>query len=139
MAYSDTEKTEIINKVCERIESGASLRTACDREGIPRKTFFQWIDKDKSKSNQYARAVNERAEYLAEDLIDLVEKRDDIVYSDESGKLRTDAVLVQAKRLEVDTKKWIVSKLFPKKYGDKIGLETDESLNIITVKPKNAE
>jgi len=41
--------------------------------------------------------------------------------ADEAGR-QTDAVGVQAARLRVDTRKWVASRLLPKKYGDRASL-----------------
>jgi hypothetical protein len=37
----------------------------------------------------------------------------------------TDSGAVQKQRLQVDTRKWLLSKLAPKKYGDKLELSGD--------------
>ena len=44
--------------------------------------------------------------------------------STESGA--TDSGAVQKQRLQVDTRKWLLSKLAPKKYGDRMTLAGDE-------------
>ncbi len=44
-----------------------------------------------------------------------MEIADDVDFASESGN-----AAVQAARLRVDTRKWLLSKLLPKKYGDRI-------------------
>ena len=43
--------------------------------------------------------------------------------ANEDGTERTDSEAIQRSKLRVDTRKWAMSKLAPKKYGDKITQE----------------
>jgi hypothetical protein len=50
--------------------------------------------------------------------------------------------LVQKQRLQVDSRKWLLSKMLPKVYGDKIELSGDASapliqrIELVAVRPK---
>lgn len=124
MAY---DKDKIFPLILSEIEEGASLRSILRREGMPnRNTFFEWVDNDKEKANQYARAMDERAESKFESIEDdyLEEPQRD----PETGKI--DTGWVQLQRLKIDAKKWELSKLKPKKYGERI--QTEHSGEITT-------
>ena len=102
------------------IEEGNSLRYTLKRDGMPTSTtFYEWIDNDKEKSIHYARAIEARAELKFESI-----EQD---YSEEPQRDaetgRIDSAWVQLQRLKIDAKKWELSKLNPKKYGDKIQQE----------------
>ena len=44
--------------------------------------------------------------------------------------MRMNSEYVQRSRIRIDTRKWIASKLKPKKYGDKVDVTTDgEKIN----------
>jgi hypothetical protein len=102
--YSD----ELFVELCDRIAEGRSLRSVCSDADMPaKKSVFQWLATNPALSDQYARACEERAEYLAE--LALIEANNE---STESGAVARD-------RLKVDTIKWFASKLAPKKYGDR--------------------
>lgn len=58
----------------------------------------------------YAHAKRQQIEAMAEDIVDIA--------SDET----LDA---NERRLQVDTRKWLLSKLIPKTYGDKLDLTSD--------------
>jgi hypothetical protein len=53
-----------------------------------------------------------------------------------------DNALVQKQRLQVDSRKWLLSKMLPKIYGDKIELSGDASapliqrIELVAVRPK---
>ena len=62
-------------------------------------------------AKQYARAKECQLEALAEDIVDIADSVEPI--SDATGKAR----------LQIDSRKWLLSKLVPKKYGDKVTTE----------------
>jgi hypothetical protein len=129
MTY-DIEKT--FNLIIESIESGLSLRATLRKEGMPDSTtFYSWIEKDEHKALHYARAMEVRAEIRFESIeADYMEEpqRDPT-----TGKI--DTGWVQLQRLKIDAKKWELSKLQPKKYGDKIQNEHSGEIttNIISL------
>jgi hypothetical protein len=129
MTY-DIEKT--FNLIIESIESGLSLRATLRKEGMPDSTtFYSWIEKDKNKAIHYTRAMEVRAEIRFESIeADYMEQpqRDPT-----TGKI--DTGWVQLQRLKIDAKKWELSKLQPKKYGDKIQNEHSGEIttNIISL------
>ena len=132
MAYSEKQRQEILDKVCDELEKGLSLRKSLEKiQGPPRKTFFEWIDADSAKRNQYARACEDRADALFEEIINISDDNAGDSYTDEEGNERANHANVQRSRLRVDSRKWILSKMMPKKYGDKLDLTTDgESMNM---------
>ena len=74
---------------------------------------------DKSKLKQYTYACDERADLIFEDIIDISDNVEhDVVEKD--GRTYTDHAVVQRDRLRVDSRKWYLSKINPKKYSDKI-------------------
>ena len=137
MAYSEEQKEEILNNIFNMIESGKSLRFALSQIPLSSSTFFIWIEEDPDKSKQYAYVTDIRTELKFESI-----EQD---YSEEpqrdSETGRIDSAWVQLQRLKIDAKKWELSKLNPKKYGDKIQQElsgqvkTDTTYQIKIVKP----
>ena len=126
MAYDKKQKETILNTIFNLIESGKSLRYALKEFNLSSSTFFIWIDEDENKSKQYVRAIDNRIEVKFESIErDYLEEpqRDPV-----TGKI--DTGWVQLQRLKIDAKKWELSKLKPKKYGDKI--QTEHSGEITT-------
>lgn len=112
-----TEKTAGL--ICELIASGESLNRICKAvEGMPDKaTVFRWMIAHSEFRDNYARAKEIQAELMAEELLEIADDKSD----DVSGELKLpNSVAVQRSKLQVDTRKWIASKLLPKKYGDKL-------------------
>ena len=119
MAYSKEEKENIFNNIFDTIESGKSLRYALLQIPLSSKTFYEWIEEDEEKVKQYAYVTDIRTELKFESI-----EQD---YSEEPQRDaetgRIDSAWVQLQRLKIDAKKWELSKLNPKKYGDKIQQE----------------
>lgn len=109
--YTD-EKADAI---CERIVAGESMRAICADPDMPAiSTVFRWLSLNTQFSEQYARAKEEQAEAFADEIVRIADK--DVPDEDT-------AVLTARDRLRVDARKWVASKLKPKKYGDKVQTE----------------
>tara|TARA_B110000977_G_scaffold71981_1_gene97520 strand:- start:198 stop:632 length:435 start_codon:yes stop_codon:yes gene_type:complete len=120
MAYSSERKKSVFNSIIEDIEKGRALRTILKSSDTPSsQTFYLWLDEDESKSKRYARACEIRAEAIFEDILDISDNNTyDIITNDEGERTNND--VIQRSRLMVDARKWYLSKLNPKRYGDKI-------------------
>tara|TARA_R110000764_G_scaffold53555_1_gene116713 strand:+ start:244 stop:720 length:477 start_codon:yes stop_codon:yes gene_type:complete len=120
MAYSSERKKSVFNSIIEDIEKGRALRTILKSSDTPSsQTFYLWLDEDESKSKRYARACEIRAEAIFEDILDISDNNTyDIITNDEVERTNND--VIQRSRLMVDARKWYLSKLNPKRYGDKI-------------------
>ena len=133
MAYSDLEKTKIIDEICDLISSGLSLRKAIEQaKSIPKTVFLDWIALNESKADQYARAMEERTELKFDSIQS--DYQEEPQRDLESGRI--DSAWVALQRLKIDAKKWELSKLMPKKYGDRIDLDhttKGEAINIISL------
>ena len=122
---------EIGDEICERLSDGESLRAICRDDHMPNKsTVFRWLYVNQIFRDQYARAKEEQADTLADDILDIADDGRNDTYIDDDGKKRVDFDAIQRSRLRVDTRKWIASKLKPKVYGDRIMQEVSGSLSI---------
>jgi hypothetical protein len=110
---------EISVEICRRLAGGESLRSICRDEAMPHvATVLRWLPEHPEFRDQYARAREAQAELFADELIALAD----------SVQGCTDNATVNAARLAIDTRKWAASKLLPRKYGDKIGVESSGNL-----------
>lgn len=128
MAYKAEEKETKLKDIFNKIENGLSLRKALIEVHIPAVTFYEWIDKDELKAKQYARACEERVESLVDEMIDIADDSSNDVIEQDLGdgviNHITNHEVIQRSKLRVDARKWLISKLAPKKYGDKIDVTT---------------
>ena len=130
--YSEEQKKEIIERVFSNIEDGISTRKAIVNNNISSSTFFRWLDDDEELSKQYARACELRAEALLDEMLEIVDDgaRDVLMQDIGDGVIveKVNNEVIQRSRLRYDARKWLISKLAPKKYGDKI--EVDQNTNM---------
>lgn len=135
---------ELADVICDRIAtSSLSLKKLCDNdEFMPYSgTVLRWLREKEDFRNQYARAKEEQADYLAEQILDIADDSSNDTVMGEFGPMEHKE-WINRSRLRVDARKWIASKLKPKKYGDKLelggGLEnkgmSDETLQAIADK-----
>ena len=122
----------IADIICEHLADGISLREICRGEDMPNKsTVFRWLAAHADFRDQYARAREAQADALADELLDIADDGDNdwMERKGEDGQSlgwRGNGEAIQRSRLRVDTRKWIASKLKPKKYGDKLAVGGDE-------------
>jgi hypothetical protein len=117
-----TEYTQAMaDVICEKIADGQSLRDICTADDMPsRSTVFKWLSEQKEFSDQYARAREAQADKLADEILSIADESVNDTYTDDNGNERTDHEVVARSRLRVDARKWLASKMAPKKYGDKV-------------------
>lgn len=116
---------ELALEICERIACGESLRQICKDEGMPdRVTIHRWLLTNEEFCNQYARAREFQAEYWADEILDIADdgQNDFIEREMQNGSVQVmlDKEAVMRSTLRVDTRKWLMSKLKRKKFGDKV-------------------
>ena len=110
-------------RICEEISSGRSLRSICADEGMPDKaTVFRWLAAHEGFRDQYARAREAQADAMLEDILEIADDGLNDSYTDENGHERTNQDVIARSRLRVDARKWAMSKMAPKKYGEKLDL-----------------
>jgi hypothetical protein len=113
-------KADICALVLSGMRGGLSAFKACEAAGVPHSTFLEWIRDDAELANSYARAREDLIERIANEVIELSDA--DVGLQPDGKK---DWAAVQKHKLQVDTRKWLLSKLAPKKYGDKLELTGD--------------
>ena len=124
MAYSQKEIDNIFNYVCIEIEKGRALRNILKDENMPStSTFYQWLDSNTDKAKQYARATEIRADIIFDDILSIADENTNDTFVNDNGIEIVNNDVIQRSRLRIDARKWVLSKLNPKKFGDKIQQE----------------
>jgi hypothetical protein len=120
---------ELADRICEQIATTTfGLRTICKQDGMPSvATVLKWLREDtEGFLALYTRAKEEQADMIIEDMIDIADDGSNDFMTIVKGDLEYESEnkeVVNRSRLRVDTRKWIASKLKPKKYGDKTTTE----------------
>jgi hypothetical protein len=103
-----------------------SLRKACKEADVTEASRVLELCKvDESFAAQYARARETGYQMLADELIDIsnTPKAGVKTKTNEKGETETtEGDMIEHRRLQVDTRKWMLSKMLPKIYGDRLDL-----------------
>lgn len=121
-----TSKVE--NTIIERMMSGESLNAICQSPEMPgRSTVMRHIAKDSIFQAKYTRAREALVEHWADELLEIADDGtlDTIPGTNKHGEevQVSNPSNVQRDRLRVDSRKWLMSKLTPKKYGDRVDVD----------------
>ena len=114
---------ELIERICEQISNGKSLRVVCRAKDMPSmSTVMVWLGENDEFSEQYRKATGQREDFHFEEMMEIADK-----------VLPESAEVAKAK-LQIDTRKWVLSRMNPKKYGDKQQMEHsgDVAVNMIS-------
>lgn len=98
--------------ICTWIAEGKSLRSYCREHAREMCTVYKWLREEKDFAQRYARAHDDRADSLADEIVDIADEA--------VGGTNDD---IQAARLRIDARKWVSSKLKPQKWGEKVEIE----------------
>jgi hypothetical protein len=120
----------LAKEFCERIADGETVRQIAASEHMPTAgSIYLALASDAQLSEQYARAREAQLARWEDELLEISddgtndwverENKDGSKYQAFNGEH------VQRARLRVDSRKWLMSKRLPKKYGDRVALDGD--------------
>ena len=94
-------------EICRRLADGELLGDICGPARMPsRDTVRRWQGENAEFGRQYATARDQQADALAEEAIHIARNAD------------TDTVSIR--RLQIETIKWLIAKIAPTRYGEKV-------------------
>jgi hypothetical protein len=115
LAMVDSE--EFIDRICQGLENGLSLVQVCKQANMPsRATVLRWMREKPEIESAIARAREEQADYLADELIAIAD--------DES-------LTPESRKVMINTRQWAASKLKPKKYGDRQIVDQNVTVSLV--------
>jgi hypothetical protein len=123
--YWDKEKKDnainiILNEIMENGKSLREILNNADRKILPSNvTFCEWLSNDNELAKQYARATEIRAEVIFDDILGIADQNEHDTTVNDNGIEIVNNDVIQRSRLRIDARKWVLSKLNPKKFGDK--------------------
>jgi hypothetical protein len=113
----------IAETICSRLADGETLNAICKDEGLPpESTVRGWaLDDWEGFAARYARARELGADAIADRMRETAKT---------ASKHEDD---VQHRKLIIDTDKWLLARVFRKKYGDRVALAGDEDAPLVTM------
>ena len=122
------EDHPVWREIVARVSAGKSLSTVLLDDGMPRwSTFQDMLKQNDALRDAYDKAVQDRADKMADEILELSDQE---MPAGLEGAMAS--AWVQQKRMQVDARKWIASKLKPRVYGDRIDMTVrDERISVI--------
>lgn len=119
---------ELGDTICQHIADGLSVRKVCALDGMPKMTtIFRWLADGEHEvfREQYEKAREIGLEVHADSILEIadtpLEGVETKIMADGGVEVKKGDMLGH-RRLQIDARKWVLSKLLPKKYGDKMDL-----------------
>lgn len=127
MAGKTTFTQDMGDLICAGLSDGKSLRTVCNDPGMPCKaTVFNWMRTQPTFLDQYTRAKDEASDALFDECQDIADNgANDYMEANDPDNpgYKLNGEHIQRSKLRIDTRKWMASKMKPKKYGDRQHVE----------------
>jgi len=117
----DSKFIEVLNLVAD----GLSVTKACEKVGVTRRLFYDRLKEHEDLRYNYARAIELRADRIFDDILLIADETSGDKRSVNDEKEITDNEAIQRSKLRVDARKWVLSRMNPKKYGDRLNVDHD--------------
>ncbi|KTD58795.1 hypothetical protein Lsai_1402 [Legionella sainthelensi] len=126
--YTDKLAKEICDKIAS--SSKGTKKLCAEHPHWPcQATLFTWLKNNEDFSEQYAQAKICQIELLVDEIIEISDDASQDQHVNKQRELVSNPQTVHRARLKVDTRKWLASKLVPKVYGNKVDIESDNSMS----------
>ncbi len=136
MAKSDRPSKltpELATDICRRLADGENLRAICRDEGMPNeRTVRTWALEDEAFAPQYARARAIGYGMLFDQILEIADTPQIGTKTITKGNGEVQTIvgdMIEHRRLQIDSRKWMLAKALPKIYGDK--LEVDNKHTVV--------
>ncbi|WP_333676760.1 terminase small subunit protein [Dyella sp.] len=121
--YSD----KMVAAICGWIIQGYTLRQISELPNMPDKsTIIRWLGDHEDFRDQYARAREIQAMLMEDEILEIAEdsRNDWVEREGKDGKteLVFNDELVKRARLRIDARKWLMGKMAPKRYGERVAV-----------------
>ena len=130
MARPFTYSRELTDKILAQMAEGMTLREICKQPGMPApSTVRYWVVQDvDGVAARYARARDAQALHWADEILATADdgSNDWVMRQARDGKMRKelDREHVSRSALRVDARKWLLAKLHPQLFGERVAHQT---------------
>jgi hypothetical protein len=134
---------DIGDSICERLAEGESLRGICKPDDMPSmKSVLRWLAKFPEFRIQYLEACEAREAHLFEEMREIADDGSNDWMDRKNGDGSTTRVVdhehINRSKLRVDTIKWQLARMNPKKYGDRQMIEAELTAEVKVEKAPDA-
>jgi hypothetical protein len=120
-------RAELAELVPEYMAEGFSMRQSCLKAGLTAQTFLRAVDASPELAERYAQARGALLDAMVDQILTLADAPVPLL---DNGA--TDPGLVRQRQLQIDARRWVLSKLAPNKYGDRLDVSVSDARISIT-------
>lgn len=140
-------RQDIADEICRDLAAGMSLSQICLNETMPlRQRVYLWLLENETFRDNYVRARDAYADVVFDDCMDIADRASNDFTIDSEGNIVVDHEAINRAKLMIDTRKWMLGKMKPKKYGEKIDVTSSDGsmtpptvLRFVAAKAADAE
>lgn len=113
----------LADEICQRLAQGEGLIAICRDAHMPHESSVrQWVDENRDGfAPKYARARELQYGRMADEIAEIADDgRNDWMANIGDAGYEINGEHITRSRLRVDARKWLLSKLLPKQFGDKV-------------------
>jgi Bacteriophage Sf6, terminase small subunit-like len=119
MARPSEFTQDTADTICTRLCEGESLRRICRDQGMPSvSTVLRWASQRPEFAEQYRLASQAREAHWFEELREIADNSEGD-YTEIDGRRVFNNENVQRSKLKIETIRWMLSKMSPRKFGDR--------------------
>jgi hypothetical protein len=115
-------RDQLAELVPEYMADGLSMRQSCIKAGLTAQTFLRAVDDSPGLAERYAQARGALLDAMVDQILTLA---DSPVPTLDNGA--TDPGMVRQRQLQIDARRWVLSKLAPSKYGDRLDVQVSDT------------
>lgn len=131
--WTKNKKAKAIKIIFDGMYNGKSCRSIldkADRNILPSyRIFLEWISNDTELSKHYIHMRDARADKIFDEILIISDKSEKDV-TEKDGVKTINHNIIHRNRLQIDARKWVLAKMNPKKYGEKLEVETNNTTKI---------
>lgn len=130
-AYTEETASKILEEIGTTLKGLAEI---CSPNEMPsERTVYRWLASDEKFRHKYAHAKELQTEVMEAEMLEIADDgRNDYMtrkYGDLEVEIANPEVIGRS-RLRIETRKWLMGKLKPKKYGERLDLNHSGSIDI---------
>lgn len=124
MRFVALRTPENADRICEMLADKRTLREIARELNCTAPAITTWAREDAEFATRYARAMDLRCDLMAEEILEISDDGSNDWMEREGIKV-ADHEHIQRSKLRVDSRKWLMAKMMPKKYGERTTLAGD--------------
>jgi len=129
------DKDKVFLDIIQQIELGRSVSNILLDSNLPsRATFYSWLNDNPERIELYKKATEIRADNIFDDMLEISDDASKDYFYDVNGNRQQSMTAVNRSRLQLDTRKWVLGRMNPKKYSEKLDITSGgDKLKIVPI------